>query len=174
MLLPDFQIENLVKQGKIKISPYHTSRIQPASYDLALGAQLCVYAGENYTLVNLSGPYTLSPGEFVLAHTNERFSLPADIAARVEGKSSLGRLGLVIHATAGFIDPGFQGQITLELSNVSWRPIQIAPRMLIAQICFMPLAAPAKRPYGSAGLGSHYQGQLGPTPSALTNRNKLK
>ena len=111
-------------------------------------------------------PFILHPGEFVLGTTLERLTLPDDIVARIEGKSSLGRLGLLIHATAGFVDPGWSnGQITLELSNVAPLPIRLWPGMKIAQLSFMRMDAPAERPYGHPELGSKYQGQKGPTPS---------
>jgi len=111
------------------------------------------------------GPFVLHPGEFVLGSTYEHVSLPDDIAARLEGKSSLGRLGLLTHSTAGFIDPGFQGHVTLELSNMATLPIKLWPGMKVGQLCFFQLSSPATHPYGSKEAGSHYQGQRGPTPS---------
>jgi len=110
-------------------------------------------------------PFILHPGEFVLGSTLERVTLPDDLVARLEGKSSLGRLGLLIHSTAGFIDPGWDGHVTLELSNVANLPITIYHGMKIGQISFMQLSEPTSTPYGSASLGSKYQGQRGPTPS---------
>ena len=110
-------------------------------------------------------PFILHPGEFALGSIYEVVTLPDDVAARVEGKSSLGRLGLLTHATAGFIDPGFSGHVTLELSNVATLPIKLWPGMKIGQLCFFRLSSPAEHPYGSALYGSHYQGQRGPTPS---------
>ncbi|HEY3692309.1 MAG TPA: dCTP deaminase, partial [Pseudonocardiaceae bacterium] len=110
-------------------------------------------------------PFVLHPGEFVLGSTFEQITLPDDLAGRLEGKSSLGRLGLLTHSTAGFIDPGFSGHITLELSNVANLPIILWPGMKIGQLCLFRLSSPAEHPYGSAGVGSRYQGQRGPTPS---------
>ena len=110
-------------------------------------------------------PFILHPGEFVLGSTYEAVTLPDDIAARLEGKSSLGRLGLLTHSTAGFIDPGFSGHVTLELSNMATLPIKLWPGMKIGQLCFFQLTSPAEAPYGSGAQGSRYQDQRGPTPS---------
>ena len=114
-------------------------------------------------------PFVLHPGEFVLGSTLELCTLPDDLAGRLEGKSSLGRLGLLTHSTAGFIDPGFSGHITLELSNVANLPITLWPGMKIGQLCLLRLTSPAEHPYGSAQAGSKYQGQRGPTPVALVS-----
>ena len=154
--------------------------LQPSSIDVRLDRFFRVFVNTKYThidpslqqdeltsLVEPEGdePFVLHPGEFVLGSTFEQITLPDDLAGRLEGKSSLGRLGLLTHSTAGFIDPGFSGHITLELSNVANLPITLWPGMKIGQLCLFRLSSPAEHPYGSAGVGSRYQGQRGPTPS---------
>lgn len=179
MLLSDRDIHSAHAQGRLNLDPWTPSLVQPASVDIRLGDSFRVFNNHAHTAVdpavsqdltraqkvNSSGIFVLHPGEFILGTTLEKVALDASLAARVEGKSSLGRLGLLTHATAGFIDPGFQGEITLELANVSSLPIILRAGMLIGQLCFMSMSSPAERPYGSPGLGSHYQGQVGATAS---------
>jgi dCTP deaminase len=160
-VLSDRDIRTVLTTGEVYVHPFNRDLIQPASLDLRLAPELRI--GDLNTITK--APYVLQRGEFALASTLETITLPAHFAARVEGKSSHGRQGLSIHITAGFIDPGFSGQITLELHNVGPAPIQLHPDMLIAQLCLIPLSSPAERPYGHPELGSHYQGQQGPTPS---------
>lgn len=176
MLLADWQIKDRVAKGDLKISPFDPARVQPASVDLLLdhylrvprtpGAEMdvkSVFAGHTTMAEIDEDGWLLQPGDFVLASTMERVTLPPDLAARVEGKSSLGRLGLAIHVTAGFIDPGFAGQITLEIANLSPWPIRLRQQMPIGQLCLIPMAAVPERPYGKAG--NHYQDQYGPVES---------
>ena len=180
MLLSDIDIEDFIDAGEISITPYDRSLLQPSSIDVRLGRHFRIFNSHRYThidpaqqqddlttLVDISsyGCFILHPGEFALASTEEIITLPDTVAARLEGKSSLGRLGLMTHSTAGFIDPGFSGQITLELSNVSNLPIKLYPGMRIGQVCFFPLYSPVKHPYGDECLFSKYQNQRGPTPS---------
>jgi dCTP deaminase len=180
MVLPDRVIRRLIEDGRIGIDPYDPALMQPSSLDVRVDRLLRVFRNSRYPyidvkreqeelteLVEVVGDeaFILHPGEFVLGSTLERVRLPDDLVARLEGKSSLGRLGLLIHSTAGFIDPGFDGHVTLELSNVANLPITIYPEMKIGQLSFMQLAEPAERPYGTDGMGSKYQGQRGPTPS---------
>ena len=180
MVLSDRTIRRLLAEGRIGIDPYDESLMQPSSLDVRVDRLFRVFRNSRYPyidvkteqedlteLVEVTGdePFILHPGEFVLGSTLERVTLPDDLVARLEGKSSLGRLGLLIHSTAGFIDPGWDGHVTLELSNVANLPITIYPGMKIGQISFVQLSEPAERPYGSGGLGSKYQGQRGPTPS---------
>ena len=183
MVLSDRSIREALDSGHIVVDPLGEGCIQPASVDIRIDRQIRVFlAPEQYSVVdvrtNLDGitrpdeipdpaPYVLEPGEFILANTIENVELPADVVARLEGKSSLGRLGLMVHATAGYIDPGFKGQLTLEISNVARARISIFYGMKIGQISFLQLSTPAENPYGSGVLGSKYQGQLGPTPSRL-------
>jgi len=176
----DGAIRRLLASGELVVDPIEDSQIQPSSVDVRLDHDFRVF--RNHTLGSLDpldlpggltesvnmpdgDAFVLHPGEFVLGSTLERVGLADDLVARVEGKSSLGRIGLLIHATAGFIDPGFSGQITLELSNVASLPIKLWPGMRIGQLSFMGLDAPAQRPYGHPELGSHYQGQQGATAS---------
>lgn len=163
MLLSDRDIHAAIDSGALGIDPLDRSLIQPASIDLRLSEEFRV-DGE---LVTVPWSMVIVPGGFVLGCTLEHIALDADLAGRVEGKSSWGRLGLLVHATAGFVDPGFAGQITLELYNASPTPITLHPGEPIAQLCLMPLSSPALRPYGTPGLGSRYQGQTGPTPSRV-------
>lgn len=182
MLLSDRDINAELDAGRIILKPCDRSLVQPASIDVCLDSQFRVFNSHRHPyidparempdltrLVDLDSDgsldFVLHPGEFVLASTMELVTLPDDIAARLEGKSSLGRLGLLTHSTAGFIDPGFTGHITLELSNASMLPILLTPGMKIGQLCFIRLSSPAVRPYGDPALGSRYQGQRGPTAS---------
>jgi dCTP deaminase len=183
MVLSDRSIREALESGHIVVDPLGEGCIQPASVDIRIDRHIRVFlAPEEYSVVdvrtNLDGitrpdeipdpaPYVLEPGEFILANTIENVELPADVVARLEGKSSLGRLGLMVHATAGYVDPGFKGQLTLEISNVARARISIFYGMKIGQISFLRLTTPAENPYGSGTLGSKYQGQLGPTPSRL-------
>src|SRR3989475_8469125 len=180
MVLSDTTIARLLAEGRIEIDPYDESLLQPSSVDVRVDGLFRVFHNNRYPyidvreqqeeltdLVEIDGdtPFMLHPGEFVLGSTLERVRLPDDLVARLEGKSSLGRLGLLIHSTAGFIDPGWDGHVTLELSNVANLPITIYYAMKIGQLSFVQLSEPAATPYGSDGLGSKYQGQQGPTPS---------
>ena len=180
MILSDRTIREQLEAGRIIIEPFDPSCVQPSSIDLRLDRWFRVFRNhtmglidvkknlEDLTeLVEITGdePFILHPGEFVLGSTAERIANPPDIVGRLEGKSSLGRLGLLIHSTAGFIDAGWDGQITLELSNVASLPITLYPGMKIGQISFMMMTTEADTPYGSAAIGSKYQGQVGPRPS---------
>jgi len=179
-VLSDGTIRRLVEEGRIKIDPWDPARIQPASVDLRLGPSFRVFHNHRVTAIDLHNPpdnlteevildegeaFVIHPGEFCLARTLEWVEIPDDIVARIEGKSSLGRLGLIVHATAGFCDPGWKGTLTLELNNLTRIPIKLWPGLLIAQLSFMTLDRAAEVPYGSAGLGSHYQGQREATES---------
>jgi dCTP deaminase len=179
VVLSDRTIERLLAEGRIEIDPYDANLLQPSSVDVRVDHFFRVFRNSLYPFIDVKAeqedltelvevaeePFILHPGEFVLGSTLERVRLPDDLVARLEGKSSLGRLGLLIHSTAGFIDPGWDGHVTLELSNVANLPITIYPRMKIGQLSFVQLTEPAAAPYGSSGLGSKYQGQRGPTPS---------
>ena len=180
MLLSDRDIRGEIDAGRVVLEPYDAAMVQPSSVDVRLDRYFRVFENHRYPhidpaseqpdltrLVETTGedPFVLHPGEFVLASTFEVVTLPDDVAARLEGKSSLGRLGLLTHSTAGFIDPGFSGHVTLELSNVATLPIMLWPGMKIGQLCFFRLSSPSEHPYGSARYGSRYQGQRGPTPS---------
>jgi len=180
MVLSDRAIRRLVEEGRIGIEPYDATLMQPSSLDVRVDRLFRVFRNSRYPYIDVKleqeeltelvevaadEAFILHPGEFVLGSTLERVRLPDDLVARLEGKSSLGRLGLLIHSTAGFIDPGFDGHVTLELSNVANLPITIYPSMKIGQLSFMQLSEPAETPYGSGELGSKYQGQRGPTPS---------
>jgi dCTP deaminase len=179
VVLSDRTIERLLGEGRIEIDPYDPSLLQPSSVDVRVDRYFRVFRNnlyphidvkveqENLTeLVEIADePFILHPGEFVLGSTLERVALPDDLVARLEGKSSLGRLGLLIHSTAGFVDAGWDGHLTLELSNVANLPIAIYPRMKIGQISFLRMTTAAENPYGSKIAGSKYQGQRGPTPS---------
>lgn len=181
MLLSDQDITAELQAGRVKLEPFDETMVQPASVDVRLDRFFRVFENHRYphidpsadqpdltSLVETEGEdsaFILHPGEFVLASTYEVVTLPDDIAARLEGKSSLGRLGLLTHSTAGFIDPGFSGHVTLELSNVATLPIKLWPGMKIGQLCFFRLSSPSLHPYGSAKTGNRYQGQRGPTPS---------
>ncbi len=180
MLLSDRDLKAALASGRLGLDPYDEAMVQPSSVDVRLDRYFRVFANHRYThidpavaqddlteLLKPDGeePFVLHPGEFVLGSTLEVISLADDLAARLEGKSSLGRLGLLTHSTAGFIDPGFSGHVTLELSNVANLPIKLYPGMKIGQICVLPLSSPSEHPYGSSVYGSRYQGQRGPTPS---------
>lgn len=180
MILSDRTIREELARGRIVIDGLDESCIQPSSVDLHLDRYFRLFrnhsirvidvreAQEDLTeLVEVEGEHALvlHPGEFVLGSTSEVVGIPDDLVGRLEGKSSLGRLGLLIHSTAGFVDPGFTGHITLELSNVANLPITLYPGMKIGQISFLTMTTPADQPYGSGVLGSKYQGQRGPTPS---------
>lgn len=180
MLLSDGDLRKEIESGRLVLDPWDVEMLQPSSIDIRLDRYFRVFQNSRYTHIDPAQqqdeltnpvetpdgePFVLHPGEFVLGSTFERVGLPDDLAGRLEGKSSLGRLGLLTHSTAGFIDPGFTGHITLELSNVANLPITLWPGMKIGQLCLFQLSAPAERPYGSEGVGSRYQGQRGPTPS---------
>jgi dCTP deaminase len=179
-VLSDGTIKRLVEQGRIKIEPWEQAMVQPASLDLRLGDSFRVFHNHKVTAIDLSEPpanlteqvkvsdgepFVIHPGEFCLGRTLEHVELPDDIVARIEGKSSLGRLGLIVHATAGFCDPGWRGTLTLELNNLTRVPIRLYAGLPIAQLSFMTLDAPAERPYGHETLGSKYQGQVEATES---------
>ena len=179
MVLSDQTIRSQLADGRIGIDPYDESLLQPSSVDVRVDRYFRVFRNSRYPFIDVKQaqeeltelveiedePFILHPGEFVLGSTLERIRLPDDLVARLDGKSSLGRLGLLIHSTAGFIDPGWDGHVTLELSNVANLPITIYHGMKIGQISFVQMTEPADQPYGSGGLGSKYQGQKGPTPS---------
>src|SRR5438874_6447339 len=180
MVLSDRTIARLLEGERIVIEPYDESLIQPSSVDVRVDRLFRVFHNNRYPYIDVreeqedltelvevddDSPFVLHPGEFVLGSTLERVTLPDDLVARLEGKSSLGRLGLLIHSTAGFIDPGWDGHVTLELSNVANLPITIYFGMKIGQLSFVLLSEPAETPYGAGELGSKYQGQQGPTPS---------
>ncbi|MEV7186441.1 dCTP deaminase [Kitasatospora sp. NPDC093102] len=180
MLLSDKDIRTEIDLGRVVIDPFDPAMIQPSSIDVRLDRFFRVFENHKYPhidpseeqpdLTRLVEPegdeaFILHPGEFVLASTYEVITLPEDVASRLEGKSSLGRLGLLTHSTAGFIDPGFSGHVTLELSNVATLPIKLYPGMKIGQLCLFRLSSPSEHPYGSERYGSRYQGQRGPTPS---------
>jgi dCTP deaminase len=180
VVLSDRTIAGLLDEGRIEIEPYDPALLQPSSVDVRVDRFFRVFHNARYAFIDVKEPqedltelveiederpFILHPGEFVLGSTLERIRLPDDLVARLEGKSSLGRLGLLIHSTAGFIDPGWDGHVTLELSNVANLPITIYYGMKIGQLSFMQLSEPAETPYGAGSLGSKYQGQQGPTPS---------
>jgi dCTP deaminase len=180
MLLSDRDIRTELDSGRVGIEPYDPAMIQPSSIDVRLDRFFRLFDNHKYPFIDPaidqpeltrlvemdpSEAFILHPGEFVLGSTYETVTLPDDLAARLEGKSSLGRLGLLTHSTAGFVDPGFSGHVTLELSNVATLPIKLWPGMKIGQLCFIRLSSPADKPYGSAEYSSRYQGQRGPTAS---------
>ncbi len=184
-VLSDGTIRALVDAERIKIDPWDPALVQPASVDLRLGDSFRVFHNHRTTAIDLRQPpsnlteeviagedegFVIHPGEFCLGRTLEWVELPDDIVARIEGKSSLGRLGLIVHATAGFCDPGWRGTLTLELNNLTRVPIKLYPGLLIAQLSFMTLDRAAERPYGSSELGSHYQGQVAATESRYAER----
>ena len=190
MLLSDRDIRSEIQSGRVAVEPFDEAMIQPSSVDVRLDKFFRVFENHKYSVIDPSieqaeltrevlaeddEAFILHPGEFVLASTYEIITLPDDIAGRLEGKSSLGRLGLLTHSTAGFIDPGFSGHITLELSNVANLPVKLYPGMKIGQLCLIKLSSPAEHPYGSAIYASRYQGQRGPTPSrSFMNFHKSK
>jgi dCTP deaminase len=180
MLLSDRDIKAELESGRIALDPHDPQMVQPSSVDVRLDRYFRLFDNHKYPYIDPAEdqpdlthlvdvepgePFILHPGEFVLGSTYEQVSLPDDVAARLEGKSSLGRLGLLTHSTAGFVDPGFTGHVTLELSNVATLPIKLWPGMKIGQMCFFRLTSPAEKPYGSADYQSRYQGQRGPTAS---------
>jgi dCTP deaminase len=180
VLLSDRDLKAAIDDGRLVIDPYDPAMVQPSSIDVRLDRYFRVFENHRYPHIDpaeqqdeltrmvetpAGEPFILHPGEFVLGSTFETITLADDIASRLEGKSSLGRLGLLTHSTAGFIDPGFSGHVTLELSNVATLPIKLWPGMKIGQVCVIKLSSPAEHPYGSAVYGSRYQGQRGPTPS---------
>ncbi len=180
MLLSDRDIKAELEAKRVALDPFDESMVQPSSIDVRLDRFFRVFENHRYPHIDPAEdqpeltrmvepvgdePFILHPGEFVLGSTYEVVTLPDDVAARLEGKSSLGRLGLLTHSTAGFIDPGFSGHVTLELANVANLPIKLWPGMKIGQLCFFRLSLPAEHPYGSEKYGSRYQGQRGPTPS---------
>jgi dCTP deaminase len=190
VLLSDRDIKAEIDAGRVAVDPYDVAMIQPSSIDVRLDRWFRVFENHKYPHIDPSTeqpdltrllepegdePFVLHPGEFVLGSTYEVVTLPDDVAGRLEGKSSLGRLGLLTHSTAGFIDPGFSGHVTLELSNVATLPIMLFPGMKIGQLCLFRLSSPAENPYGSAIYGSRYQGQRGPTPSrSFANFHRTK
>ena len=180
MILSDRTIREHLDAGTITIDPIEPSAVQPSSVDVRLDHRFLVFRNHTRGLIDVKedlsdltepveateeDPFILHPGEFVLGSTLERIALPDDLVARLEGKSSLGRLGLLIHSTAGFVDAGWDGQITLELSNVASLPITLYPGMRVGQVSFMQMTTEADNPYGSGVIGSKYQGQIGPRPS---------
>ena len=180
MILSDRDIRKAIKEGRIGIDPFDDSNVQPSSVDVHVDRYFRTFHNARHPYIDVKKPmegltemaevppdeaFILHPGEFVLGSTSEYVRLPDDLVARLEGKSSLGRLGLLIHSTAGFVDAGFEGHLTLELSNVANLPITIYPGMKIGQIGFFQLTSAAENPYGSTQVNSKYQGQRGPTPS---------
>nr|WP_225224311.1 dCTP deaminase [Cellulomonas sp. JH27-2] len=180
VLLSDRDIRAELESGRVALEPYDAAMLQPSSIDVRLDRYFRLFDNHKYPVIDPAAdqpeltrlvesapgePFVLHPGEFVLGSTYEQVTLPDDVAARLEGKSSLGRLGLLTHSTAGFIDPGFSGHVTLELSNVATLPILLWPGMKIGQMCFFRLSSAAENPYGSSTYGSRYQGQRGPTAS---------
>lgn len=180
MLLSDRDLKRELASGRIVIDPYDPALVQPSSVDVQLDRYFRLFDNHKYAVIDPATdqpdltrlvevppaePLILHPGEFVLGSTFEQVRLPDDVAARLEGKSSLGRLGLLTHSTAGFVDPGFAGHVTLELSNVATLPIKLWPGMRIGQLCFFRLSSPAEHPYGSDTNQNRYQGQRGPTAS---------
>lgn len=180
MILSDRSLRSSLASGHIEIDPLGDGAIQPSSVDVRIGSQFRIFLNHTAAVIDVKQDLTdltelvevadgerfvLHPGEFVLGSTFERISVPSDLVARIEGKSSLGRLGLLIHSTAGFVDAGWDGQITLELSNVANLPIMLYPQMKIGQISFMQMTTPADDPYGTLQAGSKYQGQRGPVAS---------
>ena len=179
-VLSDGTIRRFVDEGRIRIEPWDEGMVQPASVDLRLGSSFRVFHNHRIQVIDLADPptgltervevdtdepFVIHPGEFVLGRTEEHVAIPDDVVARIEGKSSLGRLGLIVHATAGFVDPGFTGTLTLEITNFNSVPIVLRPGLPIAQLSFMTLDRAAERPYGHPELGSHYHGQVEATES---------
>jgi dCTP deaminase len=180
VLISDRDIRRELDGGRVVLEPYDPALIQPASIDVRLDRWFRLFDNHKYAHIDPSveqpeltrlvevdpeEAFVLHPGEFVLGSTYEKVTLPDDIAARLEGKSSLGRLGLLTHSTAGFIDPGFSGHVTLELSNMATLPIKLWPGSKVGQLCFFRLSSPTEHPYGSGAYGNRYQGQRGPTAS---------
>jgi dCTP deaminase len=180
VLLSDRDIRAELEAGRVVLEPFDPTMVQPSSVDVRIDKYFRVFENHRYPHIDpaveqpdltrevepaTDEPFILHPGEFVLASTYEVITLPDDVAGRLEGKSSLGRLGLLTHSTAGWIDPGFSGHVTLELSNVATLPIKLWPGMKIGQLCLFRTSSPVEHPYGSSAYGSRYQGQRGPTPS---------
>jgi len=180
VLLSDRDIKAEIDSGRVRLQPYDEAMVQPSSIDVRLDKYFRLFDNHKYPFIDPAEeqpdltrlievgrdePFILHPGEFVLGSSFEIVTLPDDLAARLEGKSSLGRLGLLTHSTAGFVDPGFTGHVTLELSNAATLPIKLWPGMRVGQLCFFRLSSPTEHPYGSAKYGSRYQGQRGPTAS---------
>ena len=180
MILSDRTIKEEVAAGRIIIEPFDLAAVQPSSVDLRLDHRFVVFRNHTFSHIDVKAnleeltanveasdekPFILHPGEFVLGSTAERIAIPSDLVGRIEGKSSLGRLGLLIHTTAGFVDAGWDGQLTLEFSNVASQPISLYPGMKIGQISCIQMTTKADNPYGTGTLGSKYQGQKGPRPS---------
>lgn len=180
MLLSDRDIKAEIDGGRVRLEPYDQAMVQPSSIDVRLDKYFRLFDNHKYPFIDPAQdqpdltrlievthgePFILHPGEFVLGSSFEIVTLPDHLAARLEGKSSLGRLGLLTHSTAGFVDPGFSGHVTLELSNAATLPIKLWPGMKVGQLCFFRLSSPAESPYGSSKYGSRYQGQRGPTAS---------
>ena len=180
MLLSDRDIRAELAAGRVVLEPFEPTMVQPSSVDVRIDKYFRVFENHRYPHIDpaieqpdltrevepaTDEPFILHPGEFVLASTYEVITLPDDVAGRLEGKSSLGRLGLLTHSTAGWIDPGFSGHVTLELSNVATLPIKLWPGMKIGQLCLFRTSSPVEHPYGSSAYGSRYQDQRGPTPS---------
>ncbi len=179
MILSDHTLREELASGRIIIEPFDESCVQPSSIDVKLSNHFRVFRNHTSGVIDVKGAvdltepveiaddgvFMLHPGEFVLGSTLERIRVPDDLVSRIDGKSSLGRLGLIIHSTAGFIDPGFDGHITLELTNIATLPITLYPLMKVGQVSFMRMTTPADNPYGKGAHGSKYQGQRGPTPS---------
>jgi dCTP deaminase len=179
MILSDASIREEIKKGNLIIDPFDEQFLQPSSYDVMLAPQFRTFQNHKISFVDVrkrrditdlvdvgeDGEFMIHPGQFVLGNTVERFSIPKHLAGKLEGRSSLGRLGLIIHATAGYVDPGFSGQLTFEISNISGLPIKLYSGMRVAQICFFRMTGDVLRPYGKAG--NKYQGQTGPTASRV-------
>jgi dCTP deaminase len=180
VILSDATIRAEIAAGRVVVDPFDDAMVQPSSIDVRLDDRFLVFRSHTRAVIDVKEdltdltemvkapagePFILHPGEFVLGATAERVALPEDIVGRIEGKSSLGRLGLLIHTTAGFVDAGFEGYLTLELSNVATLPITLYPGMKIGQISFLRMDRPAETPYGASSLGSKYRGQVGPTAS---------
>jgi dCTP deaminase len=180
VVLSDRTIRAEIDAGRIEIDPFDPDMVQPSSVDVRVDRTFRVFHNNRYPFIDVrqpmedltelvvvedDRPFILHPGEFVLGQTLERVALPDDLVARLEGKSSLGRLGLLIHSTAGFVDSGFAGNLTLELSNVANLPITIFHGMPIGQLSFMRMDGPVEHPYGSRDTSNKYQGQTEPTPS---------
>jgi dCTP deaminase len=185
VLLSDGDIRREIESERIGLTPWDADMVQPSSVDVRLDRYFRLFDNHKYPFIDPAldqpdltrlvevapdEPFILHPGEFALGSTFEQVTLPDDVAARLEGKSSLGRLGLLTHSTAGFIDPGFSGHVTLELSNVATLPIKLWPGMKIGQMCFFRLSSPAENPYGTGSYGNRYQGQRGPTASRSFQR----
>ena len=187
MILSDWDILQRLEKGEIKIEPFDSSCLQPSTVDLHLSEEVRVFDNWQIGVVDVKektdpsrlvripkGGFIVHPGEFLLGATVEKITLPSDIAAKLEGRSSLGRLGLIVHATSGYVDPGFSGWLTFELSNISRLPIKVYAGMKIAQICFFQMTNKVLHPYGSKNLGSKYQGQKGPTSSKIWREFECK